>query len=265
MISHALGDRSSTGPNPMGRRLGAFVLVFAMLLVVHRECIDSPITHDQAKGLWNEATFLANNRFDYYRLRFFEQTQAQGGGSYYITSILPTLIALTMIATPSPIYPIVIYHLFCIACAAAIAVVIFEMIRPIGGALGAAMACAALLTTPLFSLQIELAGMEIPTLLFVVFSALAIHRGRPALAAAHANLAFLMKPTGAMMTAVGMTYYLLAIPLILWRRREPRDEPLRPYLVGLILFAVSFFVQLLVFAYGGMDHGEFRPVYESHH
>ena len=223
-------------------QLLAGLLVFVGLLVWHSNVLRLPPYEDQAVGLWTEADFLAESGFDYYRLRYGENhyMSANAGPRSYMISVLPTIVALLMIGCPSVASSIFVAHLLTLACTSAICLVLAAIARAWCGAIGAALVCGAVLTTPLFNAQVQMVGMEIPLTLFALLATWAMWRERFLLAAGFSMLAFLMKATGGLFTFVGLAYLSALIALAGTSTPGTRD---RRYLRGWVAFLVLLLLQ----------------------
>lgn len=195
------------------------LLVFAALIVARWSIIASPPYWDFAIGLWNEANFLAETGFDYRRLWFEEKRIWEGGANCYVTSMLPTLVAAIMRATPTPSAALVVYHLLTFASAAAIAALLYLLLVPHVGRMGGLLTCGVLLTNPLFSTQIDMVGMELPMTLCAMAAVYWAVGERLVLAVIAAALAFFMKASGIVAIAALVGY--LGLVLVLDSVTEP--------------------------------------------
>ncbi|MBX9790426.1 MAG: tetratricopeptide repeat protein [Pirellulales bacterium] len=209
---------------PGAARWPLLVLVVFLLLVVGRwEIIDSPPYYDFALGLFTEANFLVDSDFDYYRLAHAEATGNDGGPRVYLISVLPTLLALVMKAAPSTRSVLVVSHLASLACGSVLLVTLFRMLAPLAGGAAAAAAVAILASTPMFSTQLDMLGIDLPMTTAAVLAMLLASHRRLVLASLAATAAFAMKPSGLIATAALVAYDACLIVVLLqqagWRAR----------------------------------------------
>ena len=197
------------------RWLLSLVAVFAALVAWKRDVLLLPPYEDQAVGLWAEADFLAETGFDYRKLIEEEPhyMSGRGGARSYVISVLPTMLAVLMRSVPSTQDLILATHLFTLLVAA---LILQATCRALSAAIGlwpAVLVAAAMVTTPLFGVQIEMVGMEIPLTLVALLAAVLLWREHYVAAAAVSLLAFLFKATGALLSLAG-TVYLAALLLL---------------------------------------------------
>ncbi len=159
-------------------------------------------------GLFLEANFLAETRFDYPRLWFEEPRFIEGGSAIYLTSVLPSFVAVLMTTLDTPRAVFLVYHLFTFACASAVTLLVVAICRPWAGLLGAILIGAVILTTPIFSVQIEMLGMDLPMLVLALLSAWCAIRKKYIWAAAAGCAAFATKMSG------GLVLGALFVPLL---------------------------------------------------
>jgi hypothetical protein len=245
-------------PKPLrpARLAFQFAAIYAVLIVWHGDDLTTPPAYDQAKGIWLEGIFLAETGFDYARLRTYEQSTGEGGAFVYSTSALPTLIAAILKLTPTPRDALLVYHLFHLACGAVVLQWVYRALSPLLGGVGGALACAATATSPPFSLQLAMAGMEMPTAA-LGFSALVVGaRGQYVGAASLGFAAALLKLTG-------LVYILALAPIAALRALHAtleRDWPrARRHAFGVALLLLAVYAMIQIFAWGRMDHLARRP------
>lgn len=228
------------------RWLLLLVLVFMTIVAIRFEVIDLPPYYDYAMGLWTEADYLAETGFDYYALRYENDHsfENQGGARSYMTSVLPSIVALFMIITPSPRASFVAYHLFIFACSAGVIVILYGLIRTTCGVLVASLATLAATTTPVFAVQIDMLSMEMPLILAALLTTWAVYKQRYVLAIAASTLAFFMKPTGSILTVAAGTY--LAVRW--WF--DPDRASRRASLHGMLCSAAALVLQAGVLYWG---------------
>lgn len=239
---------------------GRWLVCFVLLLVWFHDSLWTAPTGDQASGVWFEGIFLSETRYDYNRLRYQEQTPAQGGASVYVHSVVPTLIALLFDAVGSPRWVFFVSHIFTIFCASLLVWMLFESLAPVVSKGTAALACALLVSLPPFGLQIALLGMEIPMTSFAFCSAVLASRERYLSSAACAFVACAMK-ISALAVVLAVAIVLGARAATLFLRRE-RGSSWRALGGALMLFVV-FGAWLEIQAHWRMNHLEFRPVFTA--
>lgn len=234
------------------QRLLVGLAIFAALAAWRFRTLDSPPYYDFAIGLWPEADYLAKTGFDYGALRHAEPhaLDVHGGPRSYMTSAAPAFLAVLMLSLPSPWGPIVVYHLFTLACAAAMVAAVGLELAPYLGRWTAVAACLALATTPVVSAQLSLTGMEIPLALAVLLSPLFLDRDRPLAAVAASLAAFLIKPTGLLASVACLA--MLAI------RRAAGDSSWKTNL-GLLAAVIALAVNCAVMALGGSAGAQHGP------
>lgn len=204
-----------------------FILTWSLLVVARFDIIDSPPYYDFATGLFLEADFLAGSDFDYAKL-FHEQNRwMEGGAAVYITSVMPTYVAVLMRSLPSARAVLVAYHLTTFAAAALLALLTFAALRPRTGTWGAAATAACLLTVPLLSTQVDMCGMDLPMAVLALAAVLLISRGFYGWSAVAAAGAFLIKTPGRAVVAATILYLLALI--ILGRRLATPDAQRRQW------------------------------------
>ncbi len=193
-------------PGPAHAAL-AFLLAWGVLAAWRHEVLPLPPYYETAMGLFREADFLVDTHFDYERLRNREPAVNEGGAHSYVVSALPTLLALLMMASPTPVVTAVVAHLFSFAAAAVIVVALSWLVaRRSDACYGVAIAAAAI-TTPLVITQVELIGMDVPMAACVLLGVVAVVEARYALAALACLSAFFMKSTG-LIASVAIILYL---------------------------------------------------------
>jgi Tfp pilus assembly protein PilF len=225
----------------------AWLLLWLLISLWRVTVVTSPPYCDFALGLFVEANWLVDNDFDYWKLRHEEKAGNDGGPRVYMTSALPTLLALLMKTGLSTTGVMVVSHLITFAMAAALLVMVFAMLRPFVGRLAALLACAATMTTPLFGVQIEMIGLDLPMATLAVAAALAALRGRFTWAAILSTAAFLMKNTGLVATAALFAFLLVQVlvapsdgRLAAWRRHRG----------GVVALTLALVAQTLIFRWG---------------
>lgn len=241
-------------------RWGVAWLVFTVVLCIWRfEVIDSPPYWDFGQGLWYEANYLAETNFDYPRLWYEEKRHWEGGADCYRTSVLPTVVALLMRVARPPFAQIA-YHVLTFACSSAILLLTFALLRPRGGTVAAVLACAALLTTPLFGVQVDMLGMEIPMTCFALLALWGVMHERFGLAAIAGTLSFLMKAAGLLVTATTCAY-LVGVLLTSGREDDPRTR--RRFAWGLGLNVLALLFQYALVVWGGHIENQMESTHRA--
>ena len=205
-VPNSLRTTSSVGR--AARWLVAWLLVWLGLAIWQAPIITSLPYEDQSIALWTEADFLVDTNFDFYRLRYHENhfMAPVPGARSYVISVLPSLLALLMIVCPNVQTLVVTAHLINLACTAFIVVLVYAAAREWTGKLGAALTCLVLLTTPLFDVQVQMVGMDIPLATFTILAATLLWRHQFVWAAVASQAAFFMKATGGLITMTGLVY-----------------------------------------------------------
>jgi len=231
-----------------GRWWIVWLLLAAALAAWRHEVLWWPPYWDCTIGLWTEANFLAETDFDYNRLRLEEKSVWEGGAKSYVTSILPTLIALGMRSGLSTETHLLLWHLVAIGCAAGILLLVVAVTRPVAGWAAAVLAAIAVLTTPVFRVQVDMVGMELPMTLFALIAARCLLDRRFAWAALAATMAFLMKPTGGLLTLSGIV--LAGLWWIVAPESNTAGVSRRQSLRAVVILAVAWIVQWGVIRWG---------------
>ncbi len=203
------------------RGLAVWLGVWGLLLVWRWESLTSPPYWDSAMGLFVEANFLVESNFDYHRLWHDEPRFSEGGAGIYLVSVAPTLVALVLRMAPSTSAALAICHLGTLALAAAATTLLFQLLAPRIGALGAALTAAVVLTTPLFSAQVDLIGMDLPLATCGVLLLWLLERRHWAWVGPLTLLAFFIKLSGAVLTLAALGYFLLALTVRPFRGERP--------------------------------------------
>lgn len=227
----------------------ALLVVWAGVTIWSRDVIHSPPYEDQAIGWWLEADFLADSGFNYYELRYGQQhyQNDESGVRSYMISVLPTLLALLMTISPDVPTTIVVIHLFGSACAAAILLMVFAVVRRRVGTVAAVLTSLALFSTPAFNTQIKIVGMDIPLTVFALLAAICVWRQHYVAASLVSTVAFFMKATGGLIVMATLVYLTLR-----WMLGGRRIDPLERRRIhrGLIANSVALIAQTAIVAWG---------------
>lgn len=235
--------------------------LFTAIVIARREILWLPPYEDQACGVFAEADYLVEHHYNYWKLRYEEKhfTDAERGVRSYYVTVLPALLGAGMMWAPSSRAFFLIGHLVTVALSAGITTLVFEALLWRVGAVLAALAAGALLTTPLFVVQTDMIGMDIPMTIFAVGAGLLTAQGKLGLAACLHTLTFLMKPTGTIFPAAAAI--CLFASYLAGRWGELGLSP-RRLLVGAILTGLLFLTVFELFHWADPlpDRAEFiRP------
>jgi len=232
------------------RWAAGFLGLFVVLLVWRWSYLTRPSYEDLA-WLWQEASFLADSNFDYYFLWTEEPRadQVTGGGRAYLISIGPTLIAVLMKLSPTTTGVFIVYHLFYFACASALLLMIYGLAKPYTGRLGAFLATLAVLTTPAFSVRIEMIGLDLPMVVIDVVAILLMRRDRYIAATATSLLAYFIKVTSLLVTASIVGYLLL---VVIFPTAQSSGSLRRRHLWGLAVATGTLLVEAAIIIGTGM-------------
>jgi tetratricopeptide (TPR) repeat protein len=247
----------STSP----RRAVALALLAGLILLVWRwDQLTSPPYWDYTIGLWREANFLVESGFDYRRLMYEEPSIWDGGTRTYGTSLLPGLLALLMLVSPSATFTLVVYHLLEIACAALVVGCVYLLLEPRAGSAIAVLMAWAAITVPLMSAQVDMVGMELPTTAIAILAAVVTLRGGYRIGALLGLLAFGFKATGALVTGA-LLVWLGTQTLLAWWIGE--GDRARHTLRGVAWQSAALAIQVLITVWGGtvqaLTVAEHRP------
>ena len=196
--------------------IGWWCLFAVCLLIPRLALLRSPPYVEQAFALWTEAAYLVETDFDYRRLRERERTTDEGGWRAYMYNAPATGIA-ALLCWFSPSDAFLAYRLFTIASAATILWAVFRVLQRRTDVATATLTCLALATVPLFSVQVEMLGVDLPMVAVASLCMLAVDRGRYVQAALLTLLAFAMKNSAFLISAALCGY--LALSLLLGRTR----------------------------------------------
>lgn len=213
--------RASARPRSRGRRFVALTATIWLTLVVLRwEVIALPPYYDYALGIWREADYLAQHDFNYVALRAATHgLDPHGGPRSYVTCVMPTIIALLMASCPSPQQVVIIAHLLVFLFASAALAILYDLLRRTCAPGLAALMVAALATTPVFAVQVDMVGSEMLLILAVVGCIWLNARLRFHAAALLSLAAFLAKSTGAIVTVANIVLLCLLALYAWWTDR----------------------------------------------
>jgi tetratricopeptide (TPR) repeat protein len=233
------------------RWLGGWLIVWVALAGWRASILPLPPYGDSATRLFVEADWLAAHDFDYQRLWQVENSFSAGGPHAKASSVLPTVVALLFRAGLSQTAVQVVMHLANLGCAAALLVMMFAMLRPLAGKWGSVALVAAIVTTPLFSVQAEMLGLDLPMATFAVAAGLLALRGTFGWAAMATTISFAMKSTGIIATAAIWLYAASSLAVAYfsaYERRSPSRKGAHRWTdyVGFALLSASLVAQGLL-------------------
>ncbi|MBX3414748.1 MAG: tetratricopeptide repeat protein [Pirellulales bacterium] len=227
--------------HPAVRFVAAVVVLTLAIFVWKFDVYDSPPYYDFATGLFIEANYLVESNFDYAAL-VDQPRWLSGGPAVYVVSIMPTVLALMMKALPSARAVLIAYHLLTFLLTAVALVLMYVLLEPRAGRVGAVLAPLAMFTAPLFSVQVDMLGMDLPLATCGVACLWCFTRQRYVWGAVACLLAVLIKATGAVLVLAALgTCTLLLVFSYLARDGESR----RSYWIGAAaVFVSAVFVAL---------------------
>lgn len=206
------------------RWIGVWLLTWVALIAWRANSLLLPPYGDSATSLFVEADWLVAHHFDYPRLWQIEESFGAGGPRAQGTSLLPAAVALLFRTGLSQTAVQVVLHLANLACAAALLIMVFALLLPVAGKWGSAVLVAAIVTTPLFSVQVEMLGLDLPMATFAVAAALLALRGHLGWAALATAISFGMKNTGVVAT---FAIWLWAAAALALTDHRAHDNPSR--------------------------------------
>ncbi|MBY0589464.1 hypothetical protein K2X85_19995 [bacterium] len=179
-----------------------FGITLILLVTLRWPILTMPLYEDQSVGFGREAEYLLNHRFDYQKLRR-EEPHFMFGGTYrsYVVSAIPTLLASLVRTTGTPARGILLWHILSFICAAGIMGLLASIWASRLSLSATLITVAALVSTPMFIVQADVAGMELPLTLFSLSAGWALSRGKPIEAVLLASVAFFMKASGLLVLA----------------------------------------------------------------
>lgn len=248
--------RTVRGPSPRKllawRWIGVWLVTWAGLTCWRANILTVPPYGDGATGLFVEADWLESHQFDYRRLWHVEESFSAGGPRAHATSLLPTAVALLFRAGISQTAVQLVMHLVTLACAAALLVMVFALLQNIVGKWGSVAIVAAIVTTPLWSVQIEMLGPEVPMATLAVAAVLLALRGHWGWAALAATASFAMQNTGIIATAAIWLYAAAPFASNYLAAQDRTARSLRSALgsgteyLGFALLSIALVVQVLL-------------------
>ncbi|MBX7073025.1 MAG: hypothetical protein K1X71_07735 [Pirellulales bacterium] len=217
------------------------VSIFLAMVVWRWQTLTWPPFDDNAVGLWSEANWLAENQFNYLRLRYEvpHMLEQPGSARSYMISVQPTLLALAIRLLPSVGAVVVAQHLLALFYTAMIALLVYALLCDLVDRLVAALAALVVVTCPLLAAQTDLGGMDLPMAAAALGAALCVKRGRPRWAIAWSAVAFLFKATAIVVGAALVIW--LAVAALAEQRRGGKwlSAPTRNALLAIVILALQ--------------------------
>jgi len=166
--------------------------VFVYFLITKFDTFLFPPYGDSASGPCMEAVWLLRNNFNYLALHR-EPLFIHGGPKAYLTSLYPTYLALLMKILPNSKLFLIVNHLIVMALSAIIIVVFRKIAEQLFTKKESLLLAIFFMALPLYQSQSEQINMEIPILIFLIFSIYYLAQKRFFFAAWTAGLAGLTK------------------------------------------------------------------------
>lgn len=232
------------------------MVAFVLVLATHVRHWTDPPDPQSARRQWFEGVFLARTGFDYRALRFKEQTHARGGAFVYMTSVVPSFIALGLSATDEPKAVFAGYRFIQWAAVGWLAGLMFVMMREHIGAISALLALVAWLTFPSVWAQLDCLNVEFLATAPALHATRALARGRVQWSAALGCLATLMKPTF-VVNSLLLTVFLL----VEWGLARGSNNDCRSTSADRRCMVAALAGQVIVLFLGGMDHDWCRDLF----
>ena len=233
-----------------------WTVAFALLIVraARSDLLYSPPFQDQAVGLWTEADFLARSGFDYHRLLYDEHhfMDDEPGPRSYMISVLPTLVGIGMLALPDVDSLIVVNRVISYGLGALIVALLATMLWPRLGWLFAVALAAAMLSTPLFLVQLDIMGMDVPLAATMLLASVFLFKERYVVAATLGMLAFAFKATGQLITLASIAWLML---LLIFGAGRVDAAQLKKYLIGLLANLLALSIQFAAIYFGDTSVG----------
>lgn len=220
---------------PWLRFVGALLLVTLGITAWKWDVIDSPPYYDFATGLFVEATFLVESNFDYGAL-VDQPRWMSGGPAVYVVSIVPTILAVMMKVLPTARSVLIAYHVATFLCTALVLVLMYLLLAPRVGRVGAVLAPAALFTAPIFSAQVDMLGMDLPLATCSLACLACFSRQRYLAGGFFCLLAVAIKATGAVLVVSAFATCVLVL-IFSYLARDAASR--RGYWAGAILIGVA--------------------------
>jgi len=234
--------------------LVVWAVTFALLIVARHDLLHSPPFQDQAVGLWTEADFLARSGFDYHRLLYDEHhfMDDEPGPRSYMISVLPTLVAIGMVALPDVDSLIVVNRVASYGLGALIVALLWMVLWPRLGWFFALAVATAMLSTPLFLVQLDIMGMDVPLAATMLLASVLLFKERYVAAAALGMVAFAFKATGQLITLAAIAWLIL---LLIFGAGRVDAAKLKKYAIGLSANLLALSIQFAAIYFGDTSVG----------
>jgi len=251
--------RSAPGSSTTRRWWSAaatLALIFSGLVISRWSILESPPYVEQSFSHWSEACWLDSFDFDYRRLLYQEAHIEDGGPRAFMSSVVPTIIAMLARLTGSTEGAIISYRLFNLLCGAIGATIFLRLVAANTNTALAWGTTFGLLTLPLYSVQLDMLGMDIPLSMAALVCAALVTERRFVAAAAASWLAYLFKPSGFLIPAA-LIAWLSGV--ILLRVLARQSAGAKREVVGLIAAVVTLTLQMELFFWAGNARGRIQP------
>lgn len=229
-------------------------MIFAAIVAHRNQVLTSPPYVEQVLCL-TEGDWLVKHDFDYARLRNEELHFEDGGPRCYWCSVLPAIMGLAESASPSPAAMFAGYRLTCWLATALMLIIAWRMTASAGHWWLGLLVVLTIYFTPLFSVQIEMLGMELPMVAAACLWWRAIDRNWHWTAVLLGCVPFAFKASAFVVPLAAATYYALLFVASLVSSRATRVSP---WLALALANAAVFVVQMVLLVAGGNLHGRVR-------
>ncbi|MFO0948579.1 MAG: hypothetical protein U1D30_22085 [Planctomycetota bacterium] len=213
-----------------------------MLLVLPRVHILADPPYFDAQGVWSEADYLYETKFDYRSLLLEEDSGDIGGIRVYFTVLPPTVLAWARSMGASPSVTLIGYRLFVLTCAAVTWGVMYYVLSRRQGVRIALLATAATASLPLISAQSEIPNTEMPMTSALSLALLFFSQGSIGKLMACLIAAFAMKNSALLATfASGIAFLFLHVSARIGRDANARRWSLKGMLAcaGLLVLELA--------------------------
>ena len=186
-----------------------FGIFFLLICVIRYESVFLPPYWDSIVGLFAEATWLADNDFDYLRLAYEIPGYGAGGPRVYFFSVYPAFQAILLKLIPESYLFLMLNHLLTFCYATIVLVAFYRLLCIRGNAWFALAGTMLLMMHPMFLSQTDAINMEMPVLAATLLGIVMTLRHRPISGALAVILALSLKPTAVIGVIVVFVYHAL--------------------------------------------------------
>lgn len=254
-IDAALQDSVNFPPLSRMRIFAIYLWILSVMIAWHGASLTSP-PYDDFACVYFEAVWLAENDFDYSRLRNEELPFRRGGGPViYLTSIVPSFFALLIKYGPGNPANLVMAHLVMLGFASLILLAVFLLVRLRKIIFGEVLVISVLASHPLFQSQSEMLGVDVPMTAMAMLAVYFTARGRFLTAVLASAAAFAMKPTGLVVAVALAGYFFLRLLFSNGHRDRLRSA------IGLVAVGCLLLVEWLVLRWSGIFQELDHPIY----